>query len=122
MAWTPPTKHLRNKELLNEKRFYRLISQQSNYIDPEMAFLFYMSMVAVIGEELRTNKIVRLPHLGDMALVKQAPRVAWMGRVQALISAREVLRFYPKDHLKRYFAKRQGPPRFSEILPPPPIE
>ena len=121
MAWVAPTRHLKNKDVLNEKRFYRLISKQSNYIDPDMAFLFYMSMVAVVGEELRKNKIVRLPHLGDMALVETKPRVAWMGKIQAVIGARDVLRFYPKDRLKRYFAQRQGPPRYSEILPPPVI-
>ncbi|MFH1769909.1 MAG: HU family DNA-binding protein [Parcubacteria group bacterium] len=122
MAWTPPTKHLRDKRLLSEKRFYRLISQQSNYIDPEMAFLFYMSMVAVIGEELRKNKIVRLPHLGDFSLITQKSRPAWVGKSHVVISPREVLKFYPKEHLRRYFNKRQGPLRYMEVLPPPAIE
>lgn len=118
MAWTPPTKYLKNKETLDSERFFRLLGQQSNYIDRDTAFIFYMGLVALIGDELRKNKIVRLPHLGDMALVMQKPRPAWCGRMHAVIGSREVLKFYPKEHLRRYFSKRQGSPRFSEILPP----
>ncbi|MBU6415345.1 hypothetical protein KGQ34_03875 [Patescibacteria group bacterium] len=121
MAWTAPTKHLKNKELLNEKRFYRLISQEFNYADPDMIFLFYMSMVSVIGEELRKNKFIRLPHLGDFALVMQKPRPAWVGRAHVMIGSREILKFYPKEYLRRRFNKRQGPPRYLEFMPPPPI-
>ncbi len=121
MAWTPPTKYLRRKELLSDKRFFRLLSEQSNFIDRDTTFMFYMGLAALIGDELRKNKFVRLPHLGDFALVEQKSRPAWVGRIHAIIAMREVLKFYPKERLRRYFGQRQGHPRFTEFLPPPPI-
>ena len=119
MAWTPPTKYLKQPELLDEKRFYRLLSEQSNYINPELALVFYAGLVCLIGEELRQHKFCRLPHLGDFALVEQKPRPAWMGRLHAVIGTRQVLKFYPKEYLRRRFNKRQGFPRYTEILPAP---
>ena len=118
MAWTAPTKYLRDKELTNDKRFYRLLSQQANYIDPDTSFLFYMGLVALIGDELRKHQFCRLPHLGDFALVRQKARPAWCGRLHAIIGPREVLKFYPKEYLRRRFNKRQGFPRYTEIMPP----
>ena len=118
MAWKAPTNTKYKKNLLSAERFYQLLAEQNNYMDRDTAFIFYMGLIALIGEELRSNKIVRLPHLGDLALVTQKSRVAWVGKVQAVIGPREILRFYPKEHLKRYFAKRQGPPTYLEILPP----
>ena len=118
MAWTPPVKYLKRKELVNDKRFYRLLSSQTNFIDPETTFLFYIGMVELISDELRKNSFVRLPHLGDFALITQKPRVAWMGRMHAVIGTREILKFYPKERLRRYFSKRQGSPRCIEIMPP----
>ena len=121
MAWTAPTRYLKKRELLDKERFFRLLGAQSNYIDRDTAFTFYMGLVALIGEELRKHKIVRLPHLGDFALVEQKPRPAWVGRIHTVIGTREVLKFYPKEKLRRYFSNRQGPPRYLEILPPPEI-
>ena len=118
MPWTPPTKYLKRKELLNDKRFYRLLSEQTNFIDPETSFLFYIGLVALVGDELRKNRFVRLPHLGDMALVEQKPRIAWLGRTHAVIGSRSILKFYPKEKLRRYFSKWQGPPRCIELMPP----
>lgn len=119
MSWTPPTKFLKKKELLDKERFFRLLGMKSKFIDRDLAFIFYIGLVELIGAELRSNKFIRLPHLCDIALVEQKPRPAWMGRLHAVIGSREVLRFYPKEHLRRYFNKRQGFPRYSEILPPP---
>lgn len=121
MPWTPPINARLRKDLLKDKRFYRLLSEHANFIDPDTTFAFYMSLVALVGEELRRNKIVRLPHLGDFALIRQQPRVAWTGSIQAKIDSREVLRFYPKERLRRYFSQRQGPIRYLELLPPPAI-
>lgn len=118
MAWTPPTKYLKNKELLSDKRFFRLLSAQTNFIDRDTTFCFYMGLVALIGEELRKHKFIRLPHIGDMALVMQKPRPAWLGRAHVIMCSREVLKFYVKEYLRRRFNKRQGFPRYSEILPP----
>ena len=119
MAWSPPTKYLKKQELLGNKRFFRLLSKQNNFMDPEVSFLFYAGLVSLIGDELTKNKFIRLPHLGDFALVEQKPRVAWLGRIHAVIGTREVLKFYPKEKLRRYMNKKQGIPRFSELMPPP---
>ena len=117
MAWTPPTKYLRDKELLNEKRFYRLISKECNFVDPEFTYLVYMAMVAVIGEELKNHKFVRLPHLGDFCLVRQKARPGWAGKLHVVICPRDVLKFYPKEYLRRRFNQRQIF-RYTEHLPP----
>ena len=122
MAWTPKIKHLRKRDLMNPKRFYRLLAENCNYIDRDTAFSFYMGMVALIGEELQKNKIIRLPHLGDFCLIEQASRPAWVGRVHVVIGPREVLKFYPKEYLRRRFNKRQGFLRCLEVLPPPAIK
>lgn len=121
MAWTSPTKYLRDKELTNEKRFYRLISKECNYVDPDCIMLIYMGMLAVIGDELEKHKFVRLPHLGDFALVRQKARPGWAGRLHVVISPRNVLKFYVKEYLRRRFNKRQLF-RYTEHLPPPPIK
>lgn len=118
MAWTPPTKYLRDKELTNDKRLYRLISKECNFVDPEFTYLVYMAMVSVIGEELRRHQFCRLPHLGDFALVRQKARPAWCGRMHVVIGPRTILKFYPKEYLRRRFNQRQGFPRYTEILPP----
>jgi nucleoid DNA-binding protein len=117
MAWKSPIERFGNKELLSEKRFYRLLSEQMNYVDPDTTFLFYIGLVALVSDELRKNKVIRLPHLGDFALVEQKPRPAWIGKIHAIIGSKEVLKFYPKERLRRYFNKRQTV-RCTELLPP----
>jgi hypothetical protein len=61
MAWTPPLKHLRKKELMDNERFYRLLSQRSNYMDPEAVAMIYLALTMVIVDELRAHKYIRLP-------------------------------------------------------------
>lgn len=122
MSWTPPVKYLKKKELLDKERFFRLLGMKSKFVDRDLAFIFYIGLVELIGAELRINKFIRLPHLGDFALTEQKSRPAWMGKMHAVIGNREILKFYPKKHLRRYFGKRQGFPRYSEILPPRAIE
>ncbi len=120
MAWTPPTKHLRKKELLDNERFYRLVSERSNYIDPEVALRIYFSVVAVITEELNKHKFIRLPILGDFALIRQKSRPAWVGRSHGVIDGMEVLKFYPRSTFREYFNQRQKIQMLSH-MPPPPI-
>jgi nucleoid DNA-binding protein len=120
MAWTPPTKHLRKKELLDPERFYRLVSQRSNYIDPEVAVRLYFAVVAVITDELKEHKFIRLPILGDFALIRQKSRPAWIGRSHSVIDGMEVLKFYPRSTFREYFNKRQKIQMLSH-MPPPPI-
>lgn len=121
MTWKP-TKRLKDPELLSEKRFYRLLSEQSNYIDPDMASLFYAGLVRVVASELRTNKMARLPHLGDFCLVKQKARLGWAGNLRTMIPEMEILKFHPSEKLRRYFNKKQELLRFGGVTPPKPIE
>lgn len=121
MAWTPPVQHLKRKELLDKDRFFRLLGLKSKFVDRDTAFIFYMGLIELIGAELRANKFIRLPHLCDIALVMQKPRPAWVGRAHLVIGSREILKVYPKENLRRYFSKRQGPPRYSEVMPVPAI-
>ena len=122
MPHTPPTKHLRKKELMDANRFYRLLGEQCNFVDRDTIFSFYMGLVALVGQELRQHKIIRLPHLGEFALITQKPKTAWVGKAHVVIGAREILKFYPKERLRRYFNSRQGPLRYLEILPPAPFK
>ncbi len=121
MPWTPPINRRENKDLLNDKRFYRLLSEQCNFIDPDTAFLWYIGLVTLIEDELKKNKIIRLPHLGDFALVEQRPRQGLVGRRQVIIGSRVVLKFYFKEKLRRYF-NRQCLTRYSEPLLPKKIK
>jgi len=121
VAHTPPIDRRGNRHLLNNERFYKLLATECNYMDRDTVFSFYMALVGVIGEELRRHKVARLPHLGDFALTMQRPRPAWVGQSHVVIGSREVLKFIPKERLRRYFAKRQGPPRYLEVLPARPI-
>lgn len=105
MAWTPPINRRANRDLLDEQRFYRLLSQQCNYSDRDTVFLFYIGLVHHVTQELRRHKLVRLPHLGDMALVKQKPRPGWAGKGRVFFVEKDVLKFYPKERLRRYFGK-----------------
>ena len=117
MAWTPKIQNLKSSELVDKKRFYRLLSAQTNFIDPETTMLFYTGLVVLIADELEKHKFIRLPDLGDFALIEQAPRPAWCGRMYAIISKRLVLKFYPKQRFRRYFNRKQGL-RWTELMPP----
>src|SRR3989344_5914724 len=111
MAWTAPTRHLRrNKELLDDKEFYRKLSEKWNYVDNETTASFYLGFVKLVANELKEHKFVRLPHLGDMAIVEQKSRPAWIGKARIWIGPRDALKFYPKEKMRRYFNKHQGDP------------
>lgn len=120
MAWTPPIKHLKKKELLGNERFYRLLSESSGYIAPEAVARIYIGLVVLIEEELKKHKFIRLPILGDFALVRQKSRPAWVGRSHCVIDGREVLKFYAKEDFRQHFNKRQPILPLSH-MPPPPI-
>ena len=107
-------------ELLGNERFYRLLSERSNYIDPEVAGSIYLSLVYVIVDELRKHKFIRLPTLGDFAIVRQKSRPALIGRRHCIIDGMEILKFYPKHSFRGYFNERQKIQALS-AMPPPPI-
>ena len=120
MAWTPPTRHLRKKELLGNERFYRLLSENAGYIAPEVAARIYLGLIVLIGDELKKHKFIRLPILGDLALVRQKSRPAWVGHAHCVIDGREVLKFYAKEDFRQHFNQRQ-PIHAISHLPPRPI-
>ena len=113
MPHIPNIKHLKKKELLSEERFFRLLSEQNNYVDPKTCNDFYMGLVRLIADELRKNKFIWLPAIGEYALVQQKSRFGWVGKERIVISGMEILKFYPDMKLRKYFNKRQ---QFSGIL------
>lgn len=116
MPYTPPINRRQNNHLLNDDRFYKLLSQHYNHISKDEAFIFYISIVKLVEQELRRHKMVRLPHLGDFALVtyKGGPRL--VGKQQVRTGDHEVLKFYPKERLRRYFnAQKQYP--LASVMP-----
>ena len=67
--------------------------------------MFYIALVKLIVSELRINKVIRLPHLGEFAIIKQKPKTALVGKVRKFIGAFNILKFYPKNALREYFNK-----------------
>ena len=120
MSHKPPVdiRELRKKGVFNEDRFFRLLSEQNNYVDPKTVKDFYMGLVRLLTQELKANGIVRLPHLGDLALVKQKDHIGWVGKMQAMIKGSYVLRFYAKDQWRDYFHKLGNKPGIEGKLDP----
>ncbi len=106
MSWKNPIDRQSKKHLLNDKRFFNLLSEQYNFGDKNTAVRFYMGLVHLIAKELRINGVAQLPHLGIFGLVRQQPRIGWMGKSHVFMGPKRVLRFYPKEKLRRYFSKR----------------
>ena len=110
MPHTPPINRRKNKHLLNDKRFYDLLAQQYNHISRDEAFIFYIAIVKLVEQELRRHKVCRLPHLGDFALINYKGGPALVGKQQVVIGDRDVLKFYPKERLRKYFNSMQPHP------------
>lgn len=98
-------RELAKKGIFNEDRFYRLLSENCNYMDPKATKEFYLGLVRLVSSELRTNGVIRLPHLGDMALVALAPKVGLEGKVKKMMGVKYMLKFYIHYALKKYFSK-----------------
>jgi len=99
------------------------LSAECNYIDENTVRQMYFGLVRVVKQELRKSKIARLPQLGDFGLVKQKGRMALVGKKQARIAPREIVKFYPADWIRGYFAARQGTPtsdsaQYLQNIPP----
>ena len=109
---------LEKKGILNEDRFFRLLSEQNNYVDPKTTKDFYMGLVRLLTKELKENGVVRLPHIGIMAMVKQKDRIGWAGQFQRIISGKYILRFYPKEAWRKYFNKLEERPGMEGKLDP----
>jgi len=109
---------LSKKGVLKEDRFFMLLSQHCNYVDPETVRNFYMGLVRHCTKELRKNGVVRLPHMGDLALVRQKPKLGWSGQFQTMLHGKYALKFYPKDLWKKYFMKLSERPGAEGALDP----
>lgn len=97
--------------ILAPDRFYRLLSEQCDYIDPESAKSFYIGLVRLLTKELRENGVVRMPYIGDIALVKQRSKWGWVGSTMAYVTGLYALKFYPNKSWREYFynlSKRPG--------------
>jgi hypothetical protein len=96
-------KELTKRGLTSRVRFFRLLSEQNNYVDPEVVEKFYMGLVRLITQELRTNGFIRLPHLGDFAMLKQKDRVCWAGKFKRLVTGKYLLKFFVSEKWRDYF-------------------
>jgi nucleoid DNA-binding protein len=107
MPHKPPInlRELGKAGVLNEKKFFKKLSEKCNYVDEATVKSFYMGLVKTITSELRENGVVRLPHLGDFALVKQKDRKGLAGKTQTIIRGGYRLKFYVKRELNEYFKK-----------------
>lgn len=109
MAYTPKINIRGMKKMgviLNENEFFRLISAECNHIDQDLAKAFYKGMVQVITRELKTKRVVNLPHLGYFSLIKQQDSFGWIGKTQGLIKGKHLLKFYPNENWREYFTDR----------------
>jgi len=60
------------KGVISDDFFFRVFSSQCNYIDPAILKKeVYPALVRTFVKCLRDNGIVRLPHIGDFAFLKQ---------------------------------------------------
>ena len=114
MSWTPPIR--RKDHRINKKEFFRLLAAECNYLDERTVREMYFGLVRVVKQELRQSKIARLPQLGDFGLIQQKPRMALVGKRQVRIGSREVVKFYPAEWIREYFAARQGLPTSDSAL------
>lgn len=107
MPHKPPIKRreLKKQGFLNEDDFYRKLQANCNYIDEKTVRDFYMAVVKTLTKELVDNRVARLPHLGDFALVPQKPKTLLVGKTREFRAA-NVLKFYPKVAWREYFSTR----------------
>lgn len=96
-------RELTKKGFTNEVRFFRLLSEQNNYVDPKTVQDFYMGLVRLITQELRTNGFIRLPYLGDFAMLKAKDRVNWAGQYRRLLTGKYLLKFFVSEKWRDYF-------------------
>ena len=98
--------------ILSEDYFLQKLSEQCNYVDKEsLKKDFYSGFVRMVTKELREKGVCRLPHLGDMILIKGVPRSGFVGRdkegrpMRTIISSKYTLKFQAFDSWRQYFAK-----------------
>ena len=109
MPHKPPIqrRELKKQGLLNEDEFYRNLQANCDYVDEETVRRFYLAVVKTVTKELRDNRVARLPHLGDFALIQQKPKPLLKGKVREYRVA-NVLKFYPKAAWRKYFSMKDN--------------
>lgn len=95
--------------ILPDSEFYELLSEGWNHLEPETVKQFYLAFVKIVSRQIRTKGVIRLPHLGDYAIVKTPPtRPRIRGRYSGVDMSENdsyALRFYPDRNLKKYFSE-----------------
>lgn len=94
---------LQKRGLLSQEVFYKLLTEKCGYIDQKTAERFYLSLIKVVTQLLRTQGIARLPYMGDFAMVEQKSKTALLGGIRTVIPERKVLKFIPQERWKKYF-------------------
>lgn len=109
MAHTPKLNRaaLKERGVYDEKRFYRLLSEKCNYMSDENVHMFYLGLVRLVVQELRNQEAIRLPLLGDFALLQGKPASRLVGKQRIIMPAMKLLKFYPLEKLRVYFNTRQ---------------
>ena len=109
MPHKPPIerRELKRKGFLNEDDFFRKLQASCDYVDEATVRRFYLGLVKTITKELRDIKVVRLPHLGEFALVPQKPKTLIVGNRREVRGA-TVLKFYPKFAWRQYFTAKEN--------------
>ena len=107
MPYNPPINRaeLKKKGVFDKTRFYNDLAASCGYISTDMAERYYLSFVRMVTSRLKKEGVIRLPHLGDFALVVQKEKLALVGREQKKIPAQKVLKFYPINTWREYFNK-----------------
>lgn len=90
---------------LDEERFFRLLSEQCNYVDSKTMRSFYEGLLRHLTKELRTNGVVKMPHLGTISLVKQNISSTWKGQYSLSKTGRYVLTVNLDEGWRDYFKK-----------------
>jgi len=99
------------RALLGTERYYKLLTEKCAEtglgISRDLVYLVHMSSLQVIGRELNQHGVVRIPHIGTIALVEQKSRPAWCGKMRVRLPARKVMKMVPDYMLRRiYNAKK----------------
>lgn len=120
MPHTAPinTSKLKKEGIIDEEKFFSLLSAENNYIDLKNTKTFYMGLVRVMTKELKEKGIVRLPHIGDFALVKQKDRYGLKGKTMGMITGVYVVKFYIKRAWRDYFKKLEEKSGLQGALDP----
>jgi nucleoid DNA-binding protein len=98
-------REIKKTGVLDNKKFYQDISKRCNYISEDAVKEFYLALVRTVTAGLRENGIIRLPYLGDMALVRQKDKMGLSGNKKMFIEGAHMLKFYPDYALKGYFSE-----------------